>query len=331
MSGLPSAVLPDLPRHSGWRAIDGVILLDKPVGVTSNSALQWVRRLLAAEKGGHTGTLDPFATGVLPLCLGEATKFSADLLNADKTYEATLRFGQQTDTADLTGQVIKETDALPTVARLEAICPQFMGQISQIPPMYSALKRDGQPLYKLAREGIEVERAARQVTIHQFEWLSFALNEAGQVHEATCRVCCSKGTYVRTLAEDLAAAAGSLAHLVALRRTRVGQVRLEGCLDPAALMQNANASTPAADLLAAGLLHPVDFLVQDLPIIELNDAQALRCRHGNPCDAAPGQQALAGHDVRLMQAGHFLGVARISGHGSPPVIQPVRLVATGKS
>ena len=266
-------VLPDLPRHSGWRAIDGVILFDKPVGVTSNGALQWVRRLLAAEKGGHTGTLDPFATGVLPLCLGEATKFSADLLNADKTYEATLRFGQKTDTADLTGTVIEETAELPTVAKLEAVCPQFMGQISQIPPMYSALKRDGQPLYKLARQGVEVERAPRQISIHTLAWLNFEQNAAGQVHTATLRVRCSKGTYVRTLAEDMAIAAGSLAHLIALRRTQVGAVTLQGCVSPEALHQGVAAISPitAGALQAADLMQPVDFLVQDLPVVELTE------------------------------------------------------------
>lgn len=323
-------VLPDLPRHGGWQSIDGVILLDKPVGVTSNSALQWVRRLLAAEKGGHTGTLDPFATGVLPLCLGEATKFSADLLNADKTYEATLRFGQKTDTADLTGAVIEETAVLPTVAQLAAIRDQFLGTIAQVPPMYSALKRDGQPLYKLARQGIEVERTPREVTIHELAWLDFKQSEAGLVHEATFRVRCSKGTYVRTLAEDLAVAAGSLAHLIALRRTQVGAVTLQGCMTPDALHHNvALLSQPvtASALQAAGLMQPVDYLVSDLPVIELTEAQVLRCRHGNPCQAEAGQSLPAVGQCRLVFQGRFLGVANLSESGKTLKIQPVRLVS----
>lgn len=322
--------MPDLPRHGGWQSIDGVILLDKPVGVTSNSALQWVRRLLAAEKGGHTGTLDPFATGVLPLCLGEATKFSADLLNADKTYEATLRFGQKTDTADLTGAVIEETAVLPTVAQLAAIRDQFLGTIAQVPPMYSALKRDGQPLYKLARQGIEVERTPREVTIHELAWLDFKQSEAGLVHEATFRVRCSKGTYVRTLAEDLAVAVGSLAHLIALRRTQVGAVTLQGCMTPDALHHNvALLSQPvtASALQAAGLMQPVDYLVSDLPVIELTEAQVLRCRHGNPCLAEAGQSLPAVGQCRLVFQGRFLGVANLSESGKTLKIQPVRLVS----
>ena len=323
-------LLPDLPRHSGWRAINGVILLDKPVGVTSNSALQWVRRLLAAEKGGHTGTLDPFATGVLPLCLGEATKFSADLLNADKTYEATLRFGQKTDTADLTGAIIEETAALPSMATLDAIRPQFMGEISQIPPMYSALKRDGQPLYKLARQGVNIERAPRQIIIHELDWLGFKENDDGQVIQATLQVRCSKGTYVRTLAEDLAQAAGSLAHLIALRRTQVGAVTLQGCVTPIALHQGVdslNQPLSVAALQVVGLMQPVDFLVQNLPIVALSEAQALRCRHGNPCLAEAGQSLPAAGQCRLVFEGRFLGVAEITETEKTLKIQPTRLVS----
>lgn len=330
-------VLPDLPRHGGWRSIDGVVLLDKPVGITSNSALQWVRRLLAAEKGGHTGTLDPFATGVLPLCLGEATKFSADLLNADKTYEATLRFGQQTDTGDLTGTVVTQTDALPTPEQLEAVLGDFTGDIAQIPPMYSALKRGGQPLYKLARQGVEVERTPRQITIHELGWQEFKLNPDEHVVEATFRVRCSKGTYVRTLAEDLAKAVGSLAHLIALRRTQVGAVTLEGCVTPenlyrsvAPISQAGNAVNTDA-LLKAGLLQPVDFLVQDLPVVELTDTQLVRCRHGNPCQAETGQTLPAAGHCRLVHRGRFLGVAEVVGSEKTLKIQPVRLVSADKS
>lgn len=196
--------------------------------------------------------------------------------------------------------------------------------------MYSALKRDGQPLYKLARQGIEVERTPREVTIHELAWLDFKQSEAGLVHEATFRVRCSKGTYVRTLAEDLAVAAGSLAHLIALRRTQVGAVTLQGCMTPDALHHTiAMLSQPvtASALQAAGLMQPVDFLVSDLPVIELTEAQVLRCRHGNPCLAEAGQSLPAVGQCRLVFQGRFLGVANLSESGKTLKIQPVRLVS----
>ena len=322
--------LPVIPRPDSWRNLDGVVLLDKPVGLTSNQALQWCRRLFAANKGGHTGTLDPFATGVLPLCLGEATKFSADLLNADKTYLATVRFGQRTDTGDLTGTITETTDQLPTPEQLHSILEQFTGDSEQIPPMYSALKRDGQPLYKLARQGVNIERAPRQIIIHELDWLGFKENDDGQVIQATLQVRCSKGTYVRTLAEDLAQAAGSLAHLIALRRTQVGAVTLQGCVTPIALHQGVaslNQPLSVAALQAVGLMQPVDFLVQNLPIVALSEAQALRCRHGNPCLAEAGQSLPAAGQCRLVFEGRFLGVAEITETEKTLKIQPTRLVS----
>lgn len=328
--------LPVIPRPEKWRNLDGVVLLDKPVGLTSNQALQWMRRLFAASKGGHTGTLDPFATGVLPLCLGEATKFSADLLNADKTYLATVSFGQRTDTADLTGTVIESTDQLPTPEQLQRILEQFTGDSEQIPPMYSALKRDGQPLYKLARAGIEVERQPRKIHLQDLVWSALETNEAGRVLKANLSVRCSKGTYIRTLAEDIAVAVGSLAHLVALRRTRVGDVSLEGCHTLEQLVAGvgklATAGAPSDEtLIHAALLQPADFLVKNLPQLIISDQQVVLCRHGNAFKPEAGQSLGAGSTVRIYLDGRFIGVGQVDGTGKDQKIQPVRLVSSSNS
>lgn len=202
--------------------IDGVLLLNKPIGVSSNAALQKVRWLYKAEKGGHTGALDPLATGLLPICLGESTKFSHYLLDADKAYITTVRLGQTTTTGDAEGEIVAE-ERIPELDRapLEAVLGRFRGEISQVPPMYSALKRDGKPLYELARQGIEVERAARPVTIHALELLDFGADWL------RLAVRCSKGTYIRTLAEDIGAALGCGAHVTALHRTQTGLFQLD--------------------------------------------------------------------------------------------------------
>ena len=329
--------LPVIPRPSQWRALDGVVLLDKPIGLTSNQALQSVRRLLGASKGGHTGTLDPFATGVLPLCLGEATKFSADLLNADKSYLATLSFGAMTDTGDLTGTVNQSCESLPTPAELEAILATFDGDSEQIPPMYSALKRDGQPLYKLARAGIEVERQPRKIHLSELAWSNLVLNEAGQVTTADLSVRCSKGTYIRTLAEDMARAVGSLAHLVALRRTWVGEVPVTGCQTLAQLVAECTAINPepatilTTPLMDAGLLHSPDFLVQNLVRLDVTDRQAILCRHGNPFPLEAGQIFDEGAQVRFYLDARFMGVGQVISDGKVQKIQPVRLVSTENS
>ncbi|MGI9142432.1 MAG: tRNA pseudouridine(55) synthase TruB [Fluviibacter sp.] len=328
--------LPVIPRPDQWRNLDGVVLLDKPVGLTSNQALQWCRRLFAANKGGHTGTLDPFATGVLPLCLGEATKFSADLLNADKTYLATVRFGQRTDTGDLTGTITETTDQLPTPEQLQSILEQFTGDSEQIPPMYSALKRDGQPLYKLARAGIEVERQPRKIHLQDLVWSALETNQAGRVVTANLSVRCSKGTYIRTLAEDIAVSVGSVAHLVALRRTRVGDVSLEGCKTLEQLVTGvgklASSGKPSDEqLIQAQLLRPADFLVKNLPQLEITDQQAILCRHGNPFKAEAGQTLASGNTIRIYLAGRFIGVGQVEGTGKDQKIQPVRLVSTSNS
>lgn len=202
----------DRPR----RSVDGILLLDKPIGLTSNAALQTVKRLYQAAKAGHTGSLDPLASGLLPICLGEATKLSGFLLNADKSYQFTCRLGIVTATGDAEGEVTATRPVgLLSREQVEAALQRFTGVIEQIPPMYSALKRQGQPLYKLARRGLEVEREPRQVTIHELRLLRLE----GEVLE--CVMCCSKGTYVRTLVADLGETLGCGAHISALRRTAV--------------------------------------------------------------------------------------------------------------
>ncbi len=212
MSVYPATPLPF------WRAVDGILLLDKPIGLSSNDALQRVRRALSAKKAGHTGSLDPLASGLLPLCFGEATKVAGLLLDADKTYQATVALGTRTNTGDAEGSVVEEAPVPFLNATLvERAMTSFMGMRTQIPPMFSALKRDGQPLYKLARRGIEVEREARPIRIDSLRLIGLS----GSL--LSFEVACSKGTYVRTLAEDLAVALGTVGHLVALRRTALGR------------------------------------------------------------------------------------------------------------
>ena len=232
--------------------LDGVLLLDKPEGLSSNHALQRAKRTLDARKAGHTGTLDPFATGLLICCFGRTTKIAGAMLDADKVYEATVLFGEETDSGDLTGNVVTRIEAFDGVGleQLEAVLPAFRGEIEQIPPMYSALKRDGKPLYKYAREGIEVERAPRRVTIHNLQLLAF------DGRQARLSVHCSKGTYIRTLAQDIGRALGCGAHLVALRRTAVGPFTIDSAvaLDALQTMTDPVSALIAPDKLPPGLM-----------------------------------------------------------------------------
>lgn len=234
------------------RALHGVLLLDKPLGLSSNDALQKAKWLVRAEKAGHTGTLDPLATGVLPLCFGAATKFSQLHLEADKTYEAVARLGAVTSTADAEGTVVRQRAVQVTSADVERVADLFRGVISQVPPMYSALKRDGKALYEYARAGVEVEREARTVSIRSLE-LSLQL-EAQAGPDLHLRVCCSKGTYVRTLAEDIGEALGCGAHLVALRRVATGDFTISQCVTLAALEQMTEPQRVQCLLPAAALL-----------------------------------------------------------------------------
>ncbi|MDR2326543.1 MAG: tRNA pseudouridine(55) synthase TruB [Acidovorax sp.] len=249
------------------RPVHGVVLLDKPLGLSSNDALQKVKWLLRAEKAGHTGTLDPLASGVLPLCFGAATKFSQLQLEAPKTYTAIARLGQTTTTADAEGEVLRERAvdlAAITPERLAAVQAQFSGDIQQVPPMYSALKKDGKALYEYARAGIEIERPARDVTIHALN-LRLTQDESAQP-AIEMVVTCSKGTYIRTLAEDVGEALGCGAHLRALRRTDTGGLGLARCVTLQALIDMTEAERMQHVLPADTLLHahvPVTLGEQD--------------------------------------------------------------------
>ena len=289
-----------------WKQVDGVLLLDKPIGLTSNDALQKARRLFSAAKGGHTGTLDPLATGLLPLCFGEATKFSADLLDADKTYEAVLQLGVTTDSGDAEGAVTATAAVNVEMADVLRVLPRFVGDLQQVPPMHSALKRNGRPLYELARQGIEVERAPRAVTIHAIDCLDFSGSTLN------LRVACSKGTYIRVLAADIGQALGCGAHLAALRRTRVGDLDLSGAVTLAQLEALAEEERGAC-------LQPVDALLQSLPAIVLEGPAAERFSHGNPVDTLPGVNG----KIRAYAGSRLIGIGETGADGR---LWPKRLV-----
>jgi tRNA pseudouridine55 synthase len=235
------------------RPVHGVLLLDKPLGLSSNQALQKAKWLLRAEKAGHTGTLDPLATGVLPLCFGAATKFSQQHLDADKTYETTLRLGQKTTTADAEGDVIQERDVTCTPEHVSQVISLFTGPISQVPPMHSALKIDGKPLYAYARQGVTLEREVRHIVIHSLHVIDIQL--AGDSPSLTLRVHCSKGTYIRTLGEDIGEALGCGAHLSALRRVSTGPFEAAECISLQAL-EGMTDTERQAQLKAVDCLLP---------------------------------------------------------------------------
>ena len=297
-----------------WQRVDGVVLLDKPAGMTSNAALQAVRRLYAAAKGGHTGTLDPLATGLLPLCFGEATKFSADLLDAPKTYEANVLFGISTSTGDAEGEVLARRCVEFSQPELERALASFRGPICQVPPMYSALKRNGRPLYELARQGVTVERAARTVTIHSLELLAFS-GERCKV-----RVVCSKGTYIRVLVEDIGKMLACGAHLTALRRTAVGDLTLNAAV-PLSVLDSGGETVRRQALL------PVDTLLHSL----MPDAPAAqRFLHGNPVMLSETKlrSALRENEhyekCRVYRDSQLLGIGALDFNGQ---LKPVRLLA----
>lgn len=254
------------PVRQPRRQLHGVILLDKPLGLSSNDALQKVRRLMRAEKAGHTGTLDPLATGLLPLCFGAATKFSQVSLDADKRYTAVLKLGQTTSTGDAEGEIIQTRPVSSDAVNAESIrsaCAAFTGNIEQIPPMHSALKHQGRALYEYAREGIEVERAARQVTIHAIDILNW------QADILEIDVSCSKGTYIRTLAQDIGEHLGCGAHLIGLRRTGSGGVSLQGAVTLEVLQSMSESERDAC-------LLPADVLLSDWPAVMLTEPEAAR-------------------------------------------------------
>lgn len=302
-----------MARRRRGLPVNGVLLLDKPKGASSNHALQRVRRLLQAQKAGHTGTLDPMATGLLPVCLGEATKFSAHLLEADKVYRTRVQLGAVTDTGDAEGEVI-ERCAVPslTAADVERVLERFHGEIEQTPPMYSALKHQGRKLYELAREGKSVERAVRRVTVYDARLLAFE----GDAFELEVRV--SKGTYVRTLAEDIGRALGSGAHITALRRLGTGPFDSEGMLPIEALEALAGQDEREAALL------PVDVLVAHLPRLDVDERARQRLVHGQAASVdAGGEQA--GKLARLYCGETFIGLGVVTG---PQEVAPKRLLNT---
>ncbi|KAA6187888.1 tRNA pseudouridine(55) synthase TruB [Thiohalocapsa marina] len=313
-------------RRKQGRNVNGILLLDKPSGISSNHALQRVKRLYKAAKAGHTGSLDPLATGLLPLCLGYTTKFSAFLLDADKRYRVTVRLGVRTSTADAEGEVVETapTDGV-TEAALRDILADFTGSIEQLPPMYSAVKHQGERLYKLAREGKEVERTPRTIQIHALDLLRFDLPDVElDVH-------CSKGTYVRTLAEDIGARLGCGGHVAALRRTGVGPYvegqttfvtmeQVEAAAEAVAAAEAESGQAPDFRAMDAMLL-PLDSALDHCPALKLSADAAFYLGQGQP--VLVPQSPTEGM-VRLYDpSGHFVGVGVILDDGR---VQPKRLL-----
>lgn len=308
-----SARPPKKPRD----LVDGVLLLDKPVGLSSNDALMKAKRVFNAKKAGHTGTLDPFATGLLPLCFGEATKFSQDLLEADKTYEATVHLGIMTTTGDTEGEIIEQREvdvANVTREQIEAALARFRGPIFQVPPMYSALKRDGKALYEYAREGITLEREARPVTIHGLSLVDYT------APFLKILVTCSKGTYVRVLGEDIGAALGCGAHLNALRRVQVGALSTDRMIT----LEDLQAHPDPLSLLA-----PVDALLSSFPSVELTPDLAKRFLNGQRL--ALGKESVMVPSelgrVRVYHDGKLLGTANLQEYA---ILAPERLIAAAQ-
>lgn len=292
-----------LPRAGAWRDVDGIVLLDKPEGISSNAALQRVRRAFRARKAGHTGSLDPLASGMLPVCLGQATKASGMLLDADKSYRFRLALGRSTSTGDREGETV-ETMPVPALDEptVGAVAAAFVGESTQVPPMYSALKHDGRRLYRLARAGIEVERPARPVRIDRLacagtgpDWIDF---EVG----------CSKGTYVRSLAEDIARALGTVGHVASLRRMGLGPFKYARTWT---LAEIEGAAEDPVRLDA--MLLPVDEALPGLPAVQLGDAEQAWILQGRPVAAVgPGASRVRIYGVD----GRFLGVGRMSAEGA---------------
>ena len=300
------------PRKRG-RDIHGVFLLDKPQGMSSNDIMQKVKRIFQANKAGHTGALDPLATGMLPICLGEATKFSQFLLDADKCYLVTAKLGERTDTSDAEGQIVESREVKVKTPEILTALEQFRGDILQMPTMFSALKHNGKPLYEYARQGITVEREARPITIFELKFIEY------NAPYLTLEVHCSKGTYIRTLVDDLGEVLGCGGHVTMLRRTAVADYPTEKMLDWHALQRLAEQQDLA---LLDALLLPMDTAVAKLPALTLDENPTQGIRFGqrikfdNP-NRLQGQVRLFSHENR------FLGVAMIDENN---VIHPQRLV-----
>jgi len=295
------------------RDISGVLLLDKPIGMTSNAALQQVKRLYQASKAGLTGILDPLASGLLPICLGEATKYAQYPTDADKAYAVVMRLGVTTDTGDSEGKVLTQQTPSVSLRDIEQVLPQFRGDLLQIPPMYSALKHQGQPLYKYARKGIDIERAPRAIRIDQLELVAFAGDDV------RLNVRCSKGTYIRVLVEDIGKALECGAHLIELRRTKVGQFDVGNAVT---LDQLERGEAEARD----SLLRPIDCLVEELPQVALAQDAILYFRQGQPVWQAKLQAQML---YRIYDENHdFIGVGQVDEDGR---LAPKRLLTQPQS
>lgn len=300
-------------RRRKGRALNGVVLLDKPTGMSSNDVLQKVKRLYQAAKAGHTGALDPLATGMLPICFGEATKFSQFLLDSDKRYRVIARLGQRTDTSDSEGQIIEERPVTSTLADIETAIAQFRGTTQQVPSMFSALKYQGRPLYEYARQGLTVPREARDITVYQLILIRFDGNELElDIH-------CSKGTYIRTIIDDLGEMLGCGAHVIYLRRTEVAKY-------PEAQMVTLDTLQQIADDFTAldHYLLPVDSAVADYPIVLLNDEQGKDILLGRTISILPINYAGLVR-IKMGQAAEFLGMGHIDLTGQ---LAPKRLIVT---
>ncbi|HDR1856398.1 tRNA pseudouridine(55) synthase TruB [Pasteurella multocida] len=300
------------PRKRG-RDINGVFLLDKPQGMSSNDIMQKVKRVFQANKAGHTGALDPLATGMLPICLGEATKFSQFLLDADKRYQVTAKLGERTDTSDAEGQVVETRDVRVDVQDILAALPHFRGELMQVPTMFSALKHQGKPLYEYARAGITVEREARPITIFDLQFIAY------DAPYLTLEVHCSKGTYIRTLVDDLGEYLGCGAHVTVLRRTAVANYPVEAMMDWDTLQVLAAQQDLA--LLDQHLL-PTDSAVSVLPALHLNQEQSKAISFGQRVKFDNPTQ-LTGQVRLFSDTQQFLGVALLDEHN---VIRPQRLI-----
>ncbi|UUO21902.1 tRNA pseudouridine(55) synthase TruB [Colwellia sp. M166] len=303
------------------RAINGVLLLDKPYDMSSNSALQKVKRIYFAQKAGHTGALDPLATGMLPICLGEGTKFSQFLLDTDKTYQVTAKLGVRTTTSDIDGEVVSERAVDVSAEQLAIALDSFRGMTKQIPSMYSALKYQGQPLYKYAREGIEVPRESRDITVFRLDLLRFEGDEVDlDIHV-------SKGTYIRTIIDDLGELLGCGAHVAQLHRSAVGNYPTDRMVSMAqleALLAQAESEELAPSVYLDPLLLPMTSACDGIPVVFVDDMSANFLRHGNPvqCSNAPSDglvQVFIGDDV---ESGEFIGIGFIDDDG---LVAPKRI------
>ncbi|EPN4999944.1 tRNA pseudouridine(55) synthase TruB [Vibrio alginolyticus] len=308
-----------MARRRKGRPINGVILLDKPTGISSNDALQKVKRIYFAEKAGHTGALDPLATGMLPICLGEATKFSQFLLDSDKRYRVIAKLGERTNTSDSDGEVVETRPVDVTLDKLEACIVQFRGESDQVPSMFSALKYQGKPLYEYARKGIEVPRESRKITVYEIVLHRF------EGDEVEMEVHCSKGTYIRTIVDDLGEMLGCGAHVTMLRRTGVAKYPYENMVTLEQLnelLEQAHREERAPRELLDPLLLPMDTAVEDLPEVNLVPELANMVQHGQPVQVfgAPTEGSLR---LTMGEERLFIGVGEMNEDGK---IAPKRLV-----